>query len=118
MKVFLLQNLGIDKNYFFYGPDDLTDEGWQQLCDQWLTESVWDELETCRKNDTCVVWTNVIERLSKILTELGFTAFQPATVTYENQSMNRGTKYEIGMSGMAVVEYQRQFELKHYGWWC
>lgn len=89
--IFLLRWTGVSESveYYFTGPEGLTQGDFQRLCDRLMGRAAFNAVETTAKREF-VGWGTLVERLAYLLETEGFARFEPTTVRYAGPQIIMG----------------------------
>ena len=82
MKTFKL-SCGLN-DYFFHGPEDVTDDEFKALCDELMEKAAWLALEQAKKDRHKVEFSDVVAHVGEVLVENGYEKCQPVSARFVN----------------------------------
>lgn len=83
MKIFKL-SCGYNGEYFFHGPEDVTEEEFHAMCDELMEKAAWLALEQAKKDRHKVEFTDVVRSLVEVLVDNGYEKCEPVCAKYWN----------------------------------
>lgn len=110
-----------EETYFFYGPENSTQEQFQDLCEALIPQAgqLAVERQKHEEYETWVTWTDVVESLIPLLERQGYQRFDLPKFTVVGSgiigmsgSRKRYSEGQLGYSAKLISEYNRVLDEK------